>query len=177
MRTLALGVLGALALFSGGCAHTPLFTRYFDAGRYPDAVRVFESDSTLLRHPDALLRAARLYSDPSLGVADRARARVVLERLVTDFPKSAEARQGRILLPLLLQLEAVDRLNADLAARVAELGERAARTDTLAASSEAAEREVQALRRRIQRLEVDLEQARQELERLKAIDLRRRPDR
>lgn len=177
MRTLALGVLGALALFSGGCAHTPLFTEYFDAGRYRDAARVFESDSTLLRRPDALLRAARLYSDPSLGVLDRSRARIVLERLVADFPKSSEARHGGMLLPVLLQLEKVDELNADLSARIAELVGRAARTDTLAASRETAEREVQALRRRIQRLEADLEQARQELERLKAIDLRRRPDR
>jgi len=165
----------AVIVLAAGCASTPpLFDRYVQEGLYEDAVRTFESDTTLWNRPDALLLAGRMFSDPSLpAFFDPARARVALERLTERFPESLEAEYSAPLLPL---LAALDGVKGELAARAAEaerlLGTQA---DTLAATQQAAALERDTLQRRIQRLEIELEEARRELERLKAIDLRRRP--
>jgi hypothetical protein len=149
--------------------------REFAVGRFEDAARSFEADSTLWSNPEALLLAGRLYADPSLPTFEAERARAVLKRLAADFPDSDEAEQGRPLLGLLAQLVDLEGLREELVARTAELEGRAAQTDSLTASREAAERDLQAMRRRIELLEAELGEARRELERLKAVDLRPRP--
>ena len=154
--------LAALALACAACAGPHAFERSLEEGRYADAARAFESDSTLWTSPEALLRAGRVYADPALPTFDAARARSALDRLVTGFPESEEAALGA---PLLGLLGSLDRVNGELLVL----------KDTLAASREAAERDLQLLRRRIEQLERDLREVRSELERLKAIDLRPRP--
>ena len=155
-----------------GAAKQHAFDGFVDAGRYEDAARTFAEDTTLWNRPDALARASRMFSDPELPTYDPARARTVLERLALGFPLSREAELMSPLLPL---MSAVAEVRAELTARQARLDSLALHADTLGASREAAERELQALQQRVRRLEVDLEAARLELERLKAIDLRRRP--
>jgi len=73
------------------------------------------------------------------------------------------------MVPLLRVLEA---LELELAARAIELKERVQKATEMAASREAAALEIEALRQRVGRLEGDLRTTREELERLKAIDLR-----
>jgi len=166
----ALGVAVALGIV--GCGGGLVMEREAAVGRFEDAARTFEADSTLWSNPEALLLAGELYADPALPTFDAERARDVLTRLTADFPDSEEVRRGAALLALMTELE---RVRDELGARTAELEGRAALTDTLTASREAAERDLQAMRRRIELLEAELEEARRELERLKAVDLRPRP--
>jgi hypothetical protein len=173
-------IAASIAALCAGCATNRVFERYLEAGLYEDAVRTFEADSTLWNRPETLLLAGRMFADPTVPSFDAVRARSTLERLVTVFPESEEAAQGGILIPLLTRLAELGELERELDARTAELERRAAQAvvtlaDTLAAVQLAAERDLQALRRTIARLEADLDRAREELERLKAIDLRRRP--
>jgi hypothetical protein len=164
-------LLGVIGCGGGGL----LLEREIAVGRFEDAARTFESDSTLWSNPEALLLAGRLYADPSLPTFDIERAVPVLMRLIVEFPMSEEANRARPLATLVAELE---RVRVELEASTAELEGRAALADTLTAltaSREAAERDVEAMRRRIERLEAELEEARRELERLKAVDLRPRP--
>ena len=167
-RVLAVAsLLGAV-----GCGGGLLMEREVGVGRFEDAARTFEADSTLWSNPQALLLAGRIYADPSLPTFDLDRAVPVLMRLVVEFPDSEEANRARPLATLVAELQ---RVQVELEARTAELQGRAALTDTLTASRDAAERDLQAMRRRVERLEAELEEARRELERLKAVDLRPRP--
>lgn len=165
MRAARGGVAVAAALLLGAaCAAPHAFERGLDEGRYEDAARAFESDSTLWTSPEALLRAGRVYADPALPTFDVARARSALDRLARDFPASEEAALAA---PLLGLLGALDRIGGELLVL----------KDSSAASREAAERDLQVVRRRVEQLERDLREVRSELERLKAIDLRPRPNR
>ncbi|MBI4519681.1 MAG: HAMP domain-containing protein [Gemmatimonadetes bacterium] len=165
----ALTIVLAATLFSVACATARPFDRYLDAQLYVEAARAFDADSSLWKEPDALLRAGHLFANPTLPVYDATRARRTLERLVTEFPQSSQARQVGAMVPLLRVLEA---LELELAARAIELKERVQKATEMAASREAAALEIEALRQRVGRLEGDLRTTRQELERLKAIDLR-----
>ena len=167
-----IGFAAVMVLGSEGCATRSAFDRFMGADLYEEAALAFQQDSTLWNDSEALLSAGQLFANPSLSVHDPAQARRVLERLVSAFPRTAEARQGGVVLALLTQMERGER---ELAALTTELHDRIAQADTLAASRKAAEGEIQALRRAVARLEADLENARQELERLKAIDLGRPP--
>ena len=168
----------AAVVLSGGCASSrPLFVRYVEEGLYEDATRAFENDTTLWNRPDALLLAGRMFANPSLPVFEPTRARAALERLAERFPESPEATESAPLLPLLTALAEV---KAELAAQSAKSAESqrllGTQADTLAATQQAAALERETLQRRIRRLETELDEARRELERLKAIDLRRRPE-
>jgi hypothetical protein len=162
-------VLLSAAIALAGCAGAPHpFERYVEAGRYEEAARAFEADSTLWNRPETLMLAGRVFSDPSVSTFDIERARTALERILSAFPGSPEASQARIVLPLLVEVEGVRR---ELAARTAENAARAAQADTLIASREASERQIADLRGRLQVLQAELQQVKEELERLKAIDL------
>lgn len=165
----ALTIVLAAALFSVGCATARPFDRYLDAQLYVEAARAFDADSSLWNEPDALLRAGHLFANPTFPVYDATRARRTLERLLAEFPESSPARQVGALVPLLRVVEA---LELELAARAIELKERVQKATEMEASREAAALEIEALRQRVGRLEGDLRATREELERLKAIDLR-----
>lgn len=172
LRITYVGIVAAVALggWGWGCASQSAFDRFLGANRYQEAALAFQQDSTLWNDPGALLAAGQLFANLALPVRDFGLARRALERLVTTFSRTSEAGQAAIVLALLTQMESDER---ELAALTTELDNRVVQADTLVASRKAAEAEIQALRRRVERLEADLEEARHELERLKAIDLRR----
>ena len=176
LRVVLCGVAALLTVL-GGCAHTHIFDRYVQEGLYEDALHTFESDSTLWVRPDAVLVIGQIFADPSMPTYDPDRGRGTLQRLIDAFPQTPEAAQARTLLSLTAVLENVQRELAARSAEIARLGaQQTQQADTLAATQQAAALERETLQRQIRRLEMELEEARRELERLKAIDLRRRPD-
>lgn len=178
-RLLALIALGAVA-----CRPTP-FQRYLSEERWSDAARAFGADSSLMDNERALYEAGLLFSSPSRGEYDPARAERLLRRLLTRFPSTSH------------RIEATDRL---------ALVERARRDrDSTAAYTRSVQSRIQMLvadsirlhttldsltarnallERNTARIEADarerddqLRSLRIELERLKAIDLKPRPPR
>jgi two-component system sensor histidine kinase GlrK len=177
---LAVGAL-VLALTATGCA-TSQFDRLLSQERWTDAAQVFAADSSLMNDEGALYRAAMLFSSPGKPTYTPARARTLLQRLLTRYPGGEHAAAARDRLALLddarLEREAAELRIRDAEAHIAalegEIGQLRARLDS-------ARVEADSMRRANARLEADardreeqLRSLRLELERLKAIDLKPR---
>ena len=118
---------------------------------------VASAEAYLRRFPEAEDRAAVLYrlalllTRTDYPEADRDRAVSLLERLLAEHPESGEAASARVILDFARES---DRLEAELDARVEELGAAAARLDQLATlvsekDAEAAEGEREAADRQL----------------------------
>jgi hypothetical protein len=165
-----------------GCATTQ-FDRYLAQQRWADAATAFAADSSLHNDPRALYQAAVLYDSPDRPTYDPARARELFGQLLARFPASAYRADAASRLALLEQLlngraDAAAR-ERDLEARIAALANQVRQLHT---QLESASAQSDSLRRGTGRLQSDLRERdeqlralRLELERLKAIDLRRRP--
>ncbi len=166
---------------TSACAPRP-FDRYLSEGRWVDAARVFAADSALMNDEHALWEAANLYSSPARPTYDPARARVVLTRLITRFPSSAN-RLGAVDRLALLNAALDARDSAAMRQRAVEsqIVELTAEVQRLRTSLDSANAQRDALRRSTVRLESDLRERdeqlkalRLELKQLKEIDLKPR---
>lgn len=173
-------------LASAGCA-TSSFDRHFEARRYAEAATAFDEDPSLHDEERALFRAGVAYALPESPVHRPERARDLLERLLDLHPGTAHRDEAMRLLALLAELE---RLEANAARRERELRRReltltaqVARlrrsAEWLEARVEAGEKQMEMCRAMTARLdrtlrdrEGELRALREELDRLKAIDLR-----
>jgi hypothetical protein len=104
-------------------------------------------------HARALYNLARLYVDPSSGLRDYRAARLALQRLLTEYPKSEWESDARAWQMVLAELAARE---AELAARQAELTMREA--ETLRLRNEAAK--LGADLQRLKRIDLNLERRR-----------------
>lgn len=183
-RTLV--VLGTLVLAASGCASSE-FNRHFDSGRYDEALDVFESDSGMAADDQALYRAALLHTLPDGPAYDPARAVTLLEHLLLSRSESSHRGEAALLLDLLNGIEDTradaTRRQVELEREVARLSEEAGRLEEelawLHTRLERQEEDREALYQVIFRMTADLQQRyeefaalQDELERLKAIDLR-----
>jgi hypothetical protein len=164
------------------CA-TSVFDKHFEQGQYEAAAAAFDQDSSLHRNERAVFRAALVRAfpaspafDPALALAYFAR----LDALFPDNPHRIEARRiaalledrARIQSELEIHRSDLDELRSRITAfaerqrRMEQQGEErdaeVARLETLAAQLES----------RLRQRSGELAALRQELERLKAIDLR-----
>lgn len=175
-----------LILGGGGCASGE-FHRSFEAGDHLTAVRAFDADSGLGTDERALFRAGLLFASPTHDGYDPDRAEALLTRLLELHPGTDRRAEALLLLSLLgdraeVQREAARRERAltrelELLAR-----ERAGLEEQLAWVHTMLERQQEDrewLFRMVARLENDLasrdgqiEELRDELDQLKAIDLR-----
>lgn len=162
----------AVALAVATACATPAFHRYYESGMFEEAARAYEADPSLSRSPRALYRAAQVHAYPGTSAYDPDRAREELQRLVERFPGSSYEPQARRLLSLLREMAG---LRAELTEREASLRTLEGRVRRLEEERAGREEELDTLRLRARALEEELERTRLELERLKAIDLRRRP--
>jgi signal transduction histidine kinase len=185
-------VLAVVALLgTAGCASTS-FDRHVAAGRWAEAAQAFDADSALHADPRAVYRAALIYGSPDLGTYRPDVARQLLERVLQLRPG---ARDREFALRFIALLDELERLRAESGAREQELRreihrlnteatEIRAELDELKARVAAKEEEGTAMRGLIGRLEMalrdrdqQLRTLREELELLKAIDLRATPPR
>lgn len=165
-----------------GCA-TSVFDQHFEQGRYAAAAATFERDSTLHMDERPLFRAGLVHAFPSSAVFDPSLALEYFARLDALFPDNPyrlETQRLGALLEDRLRLQAELELHRsdldDLRARIAALAERERRLER---TREERDADVDRLEAQAAQLESQLRQRsdelaalRQELERLKAIDLR-----
>lgn len=156
------------ALTTGACA-TSQFDRYLAEGRYVEAVRLFEADSSLWKEETPLFRVAVAHAMPGNPVYDPARARELLQLFLERFPSSSRAAEARRLDALLAELERAQRLAAERDEQIQSLTTRA---DSLAAEATVQRQLAQRLQSDLRRREMQIQTLEKELERLKAIDLR-----
>lgn len=86
-----------------GCA-TSRFQAHVANGRWTEAAEAFAADTALQVKPDALFAAGVLFATPGRPTYDPERARGLLRRLTADYPRTAQARDAAVLLPLLDQV-------------------------------------------------------------------------
>ncbi|MEO8337434.1 MAG: hypothetical protein ABI664_20825 [bacterium] len=163
------------------CASSRPFDRLLSEHRWSDAAQLFARDSTLINDEEALFSAAMLFGSPSRTTYDPARARTLLQRLLTTFPDSkyvSDAEDRVALLDEALRARTGAVLARDLEARIAELTAQQVR---LRAALDSAQAQSDASRRSTARLEADvrdrdeqLRALRLELRQLKEIDLKPR---
>lgn len=176
-------VLPIMFVAAAAACATSAFDKHFEQGRYEAAAAAFERDSALHRDERSLFRAGLVHAFPSSAAFDPSLALYYFGRIDTLFPASpyrAEAHRIGALLEDRVRLQSELELHRsdldDLRARIAESAERERHMERRGAERDA---EVARLEAQAARLESQLRQRsdelaalRQELERLKAIDLR-----
>lgn len=163
----------SLAAF-GACAsaETRPMDRYFAEGRYEELVHAFEADSSLWSEEDAVYQVAVARSLPDSPVYDPARARALLDQFLASFRDSDHRAEVRHLSALVEEVMRVQEAADGLEAEVAALSER---VDSLTAEVSEQSRVIEEARADIRQRDAELRALRQELQRLKAIDLRLNP--
>jgi hypothetical protein len=174
--------LTALALAAATACVRPAFQRYLDEGRWTEAAQAFAADSSLLNDEHALYEAGLLYSSPDRGAYDPERARELLRRLVARFPDTryrVDATDRAALLDSIIDTRQRVVRERQLEAQIATL---TAQVQRLRAARDSAVTKSDTLQRAVDRISADLRERddriralRLELDRLKAIDLKRRP--
>lgn len=152
-----------LLIGTAGCSASR-FDEHYEAGRLPEAVAAFEADDELRRDERALYRAGVVRALPGSETFEPDSARAHFLTLLALYPETDRRPEAEAWLGLLEERERlateVRRLEEELA------GARAAHGATVA--------QVETLRATERQLRAELARVREQLEGLKAIDLRRR---
>lgn len=197
-RILSMGLLGLVLIpLPWSCQRRPrtpvaplppsyfeMGERAFEAGDYAQAIEGYKAylqATPLGPNADrALFRLALAYALPESPARDATRSTELLEQLIREYPHSVFRSPAEFLLrqqsEIADQQSQVERLRADLGRREAQIQEMNQELDRVRQG------ELQRLRtdvtrreERIRQLTDDLEKLRGELEKLKQIDLQRRP--
>lgn len=165
-----------------GCA-TSVFDKHFEGGRYVAAAAAFDQDSTLHRDERSLFRAGLVRAFPSSPAFDPSLALDYFARLEASFPDNpyrVEARRIVAILEDRARLQSELELHRseldDLRSRMVEFAERERRMEQRGEERDAEVARLEALAAQLDsqlhQRSGELAALRQELERLKAIDLR-----
>lgn len=155
--------------------------RNFDAGEYAQAVEAYiaylqENATPGMGNQDrVLLRLALAYTFPESPLKDDAQARSYLIRLKQEFPSSPYAYEGELLLQA---REEADRLRSEVQQRELHLAQIEQEMEVLrhtAKDYQNLQAEMEKLRLSITQREERIRQLSDELQKLKQIDMQRRP--
>jgi hypothetical protein len=169
-----------------GCASTQM-RRTTNSSDWARAATALSADSSLMNDENTLFEAAMLYSLPNRGSYDPVRARTLFERLLNQFPTTATRQTAVDQLAMLYELQRVNNTatvkEQTLQSRIAILENDTLTLrrsiDSVAARLRAEQDQSAVLRKVTTRLESDLQDRESqlgalhdELNHLKAIDLR-----
>ncbi len=179
MRVLRTASAAAL-LLGAACATTSALDRSFGEGRYADVVRIFESDSTLWSREGAVYQVIVARAVPGTAVYDPLRAERYMTRYLARFPNASHAphvRRLSLLVDEVVRLDSAAARSEDRTRRFArEADSLRVRLDSLRALVAFQRERFDSLRaaERAEDRERDaaIQELREELNRLKAIDLR-----
>jgi hypothetical protein len=165
----------AAALLLTGCATTfRQADQFFDAGDYVKAAEGYES--ALAKGGEGRNGARSLFrlgvsrAQPGDAAYDPAKARAAFERLVSAHPGSSFAKQARLPLALLKELDEADRRSKNLKA---ELGKLRLEMERREEDSRGQSAKVKALEDQVSDQERAIERLKSELDQLKRVDLGR----
>jgi chromosome segregation ATPase len=169
--------LAACLLLAIACAattacvhrHTNPFDQAYEQGNVREMTRIFDADSALWRNEQALFRTAIARATPGGPVYDLQRARTELQVLLARFPESSHRPVALSLTALIGQLEKQAARSDELSQRVDSLE---AHADSAAARTAEQRRASFQLLADLRRTQAELQSVQEELERLKAVDLR-----
>lgn len=182
-----LGRIGAVAVALAGCASTQ-FDRAIDAHRWSEAATALNADTSILNNESTLFRAAMLYSFPNRATYDPMRARELFERLLRQYPANPMRQTAADQLSLLYTLQRTSdsaavrqqQLQSEIARLTADTLQLRRSADSIAVRLRAEQDQTALLRKVATRLENDLQDREaqiralhDELNHLKAIDLKR----
>ena len=176
-----LAVAAASALATA-CATAP-FDELYEARDYTAAARVFQDDPSLQTDARTLYRAAMIHASPHRPTYDAEAARELLQRLLIAHPGSDYDEDARRTLALLDELKRreddVVRLAAEAGTLTAEVERLRQLIDRLDERAEQQAEQIELLGQVVQRLEIEIRARdrriralQDELDQLKAIDLR-----
>jgi hypothetical protein len=162
-------MLAAASASCGGSSGSGRVPDVSDAAPPPaESVRLFAADTArALSSESGLFAAATGFATPGTPVYDPARAHAYLERFVAQFPASPRLREAQRMSLLLGEIARLQELESELR-RVA------VRLDSISRHRTQQVQMVQQLQVELRRRDVQLKALEQELESLKAIDLRLR---
>lgn len=179
-------ISGFLLVLLAGCVSSP-FERHLAAGRWDEARRVFEADSVLQQQPRAMYNMGLVYASPGEDTWRPDDARELFARVYELQPTSVDGLAARRFMLLLDEMtRSRHQLEAEQVRLTQERNTLAARVDRLRTERDAAldraavlERQDSIISADLARMEsalrlrdAELASLRNELERLKAIDLR-----
>ncbi|MBX6363760.1 MAG: hypothetical protein IRZ00_07825 [Gemmatimonadetes bacterium] len=167
MKTRA--AVGLLALVAITACASNGFHRAAAAGRTDEMIRAFESNPSLWKDDEALLQIGLVYALPGSPHYDPAAAREYFGRLTRLHPTSEQSAQARRLDRLLAEIQ---RLGNAAEQRQDSLQHLAARVDSLDGRLGEQRQAVAQLQAEIRRRDAQIKALQDELDRLKAIDLR-----
>jgi TolA-binding protein len=157
-----------LAAASAACGGSSRVSTVSDAPSPAEYARLFAADSArALSTEDGLFAAAIAFGTPGVPVYDAARAHGYLERFAVQFPASPRIREVQRMALLLDEIARLEQLEKELR-RVA------VRLDSINTRRNQQSQTVQQLQAELRRRDVQVKALEQELESLKAIDLRLR---
>ncbi len=159
----------AAALALAACASTPPLERALRARDYDEVARLFDADSALRANEHALYFTALSRATPGSPTYDPARARRELDTLLARFPRTVHRTDALRLDTLLTR---VSRLTADTLRLAHDLALAGQRADALDARLDEQHHTILQLLADIKRTDSQLKAVQEELERLKAVDLR-----
>jgi hypothetical protein len=159
------------------------FDRYLAQQQWDDAAREFTADSALHNNEQALYRAGSLFGTPGRPTYDPARARQLFATLLSRFPETKHHDDARARMQLLDEIvhaeQAATQHQRNLETRIAGLTREAhdtrARADSATASADSLHAVVSRMETERRDREAQLQALRRELQRLKEIDLKPRP--
>jgi len=174
-----------LILLCAGCASSS-FERHLAEGRWEEAARAFDADSSLHTSERALQRAALLHASPDLTTYQPQLARALLARLLALHPGSIHRESALRMIALIDEIQRVryyaaqleadrDRIHTELVALRSEIALLERRIESQTQERNVLRSAVDELRGNVRYREEQLRSLREELDRLKAIDLRAAP--
>lgn len=173
---------GVAVLAIASCVQPPAFQRYLDEGRWTDAAHAFAADSSLMGDDRALYEAGLLYSSPIRGAYDPEHAQALLRRLLSQFPDTpyrVDASDRLALVDSVLDGGLRAARERDLESRIATLTGQMQRSrvgrDSAAARSDTLQRALDRVNADLRDRDEQIKALKLELQRLKAIDLKRPP--
>lgn len=140
-----------------------------ELGRIVEEARALDSDSSLWNNDAALFRAALAHALPQSSLYRPAQAREYLDRLIQRFPRSPRREEALHLDAVLSEVARLDSHNTQSEVQIQRLD---ARVDSLQARLEDQRQASSQLQADIHRRDVQIKALQDELERLKAIDLK-----
>jgi hypothetical protein len=156
------------------------FDRALDAHRWSEAASAFDADSSLLHDESALYRAAVLHAVPGRPTYDPLRASQLFQRLLQLYPQTSTRADAVARLSLLYEIQRVQNvtaaehrtLQATIARLVADTLQLRVQLDSLASRMRVEQDQNAQLHKDLQDRETRLRRLHEELDHLKAIDLK-----